>query len=111
LIIDFQDRKFREECNNFKVLKKNQGEPRAKKIRRRLDDLTAVNSLEEMKSLPGDCHELKGNRRGQISLDLDGQWRLIFVPADLPPAVKSDGGIDWQRVHVIKILGIEDTHE
>jgi proteic killer suppression protein len=53
---------------------------------------------------------LTGDRRGQLSLDLDHPWRLIFVPADDPPSIKDDGGIDWQNVKAIKILGIEDTH-
>jgi plasmid maintenance system killer protein len=111
LIIQFQDPDFRAECNNAKLLRRRQGERRAKRIGQRLDDLSAADNLEVMKSLPGRCHELKGNRRGQLSLDLDHPWRLIFVPADNPPALKADGGIDWRNVRVIKILGIEDTHE
>ncbi len=111
MIILFQDPKLQDECNNQKVLKKRHGDLRAKKIRQRLDNLDAVTNLEMMKNLPGRCHELKGDRHGQLSLDLDHPWRLIFVPADIPPARKGDGGIDWLNVHVIKILGIEDTHE
>lgn len=84
---------------------------RAKKIRQRLDDLAAASNLDEMNSLPGRCHELKGDRHGQLSLDLDHPWRLIFVPADQPPALKTDGGIDWKNVRSVEITGIEDTHE
>jgi len=111
LIILFQDAKFQDECNNQKLLKKRQGALQAKKIRQRLDDLAAATNLEMMKSLPGRCHELKGDRHGQLSLDLDHPKRLIFVPADNPPAAKPDGGIDWLNVRTVKILGIEDTHE
>jgi len=111
LIILFQAPKFQEECNNQKLLRKRQGNLRAKKIRQRLDDLAAATNLEMMKSLPGRCHELKGDHHGQLSLDLDHPWRLIFVPADVPPARKNDGGIDWLNVRIIKILRIEDTHE
>jgi proteic killer suppression protein len=110
LIIQFQDPKFREECNNQRLLNKRQGARRAKKVRQRLDDLRAADNLSVMKMLPGRCHELTGDRRGQLSLDLDHPWRLIFVPADDPPSIKDDGGIDWQNVKAIKILGIEDTH-
>jgi proteic killer suppression protein len=63
-----------------------------------------------MKPLPGRCHELIGDRSGQLSLDLDHPWRLIFIPADVPPALKPDGGIDWQNVKIVEIRGIEDTH-
>lgn len=83
---------------------------RAKLIRRRLDDLRAVETLEVMRNLPGRCHELKGNRAGQLSLDLDGPNRLIFVPYHDPIPKKPDGGLDWNGVTVIKVLGVEDTH-
>lgn len=78
---------------------------------RRLDDLKAADDLNVLSTLPGRCHELKGDRHGQLSLDLDGPWRLIFLPADQPPALKPDGGMDWKNVRTIEILGIEDTHE
>lgn len=111
MIISFQDPDFRDECNSSKLLLRRQGQQRAKKIRQRLDDLQAASTLQDMRSLPGRCHELKGSRRGQLSLDLDHPWRLIFVPADEPPALKSDGGIDWPNVRAVRIVGIEDTHE
>ena len=109
--IRFRDKDFQDECNNFKLSKRRQGELRAKKIRRRLDDLQAANNLEDMRLLPGRCHELVGNRHGQVSLDLDHPWRLIIIPADQPPALKPDRGIDWINVRIIEIQGIEDTHE
>lgn len=111
LDILFRDRSFEDECNDFRQLKKHQGELRAKKIRQRLDDLRAAEVLEDMKTLPGRCHELKGNRSNQLSLDLDHPWRLIFTPADDPPACKPDGGIDWNGIRAVEIIGIEDTHE
>ena len=111
MIILFNDSDFQEECKNFKLLKKRQGEHRAKKIRQRLDDLKAASNLEEMRFLPGRCHELVGDHKGQFSLDLDHPHRLLFVPCDDPPTLKPDGGIDWTQVHIIKILGIEDTHD
>ncbi len=110
MIIQFQDPKFRDECNNQKLLIRRQGARRAKKINQRLDDLRAADTLSVMKVLPGKCHELIGDRRGQLSLDLDHPWRLIFIPADDPPSLNEDGGIAWQNVRVVKILGIEDTH-
>lgn len=110
MIIQFEDPKFRKECNDQRLLNKRQGARRAKKIRQRLDDLRAAENLSVMKTLPGRCHELTGDRSGQLSLDLDHPWRLIFVPADDPPALKDDGGMDWQNVTVVKIIGIEDTH-
>jgi plasmid maintenance system killer protein len=109
--IVFENDKFEKECNNQRLLEKNQGKIRAKKIRQRLDDLRAAKSLEEMRNLPGRCHELLHNRAGQLSLDLDHPYRLIFEPAHEPIPVKPDGGLDWKEVSTIKIIGVEDTHE
>ncbi|MBW4486505.1 MAG: hypothetical protein KME12_01815 [Trichocoleus desertorum ATA4-8-CV12] len=109
--IVFKDSKFEEECNNQNLLEKRHGQNRAKRIRRRLDDLRAATVLEDMRYLPGRCHELKYDRAGQLSLDLDHPYRLIFEPADEPIPTKPDGGLDWTKVTAVTILGIEDTHE
>lgn len=110
--IIFKDEDFEEECNKEALLRKRHGTQRAKLLRRRLDDLRAAVNLGEMRRLPGRCHELKGNRAGQlISLDLDGPYRLIFEVANNPIPLKTDGGLDWIQVTSIKILEVEDTHE
>ena len=109
--IVFKNNKFEEECNNQRLLEKRHGQERAKRIRRRLDDLRAAKILEDMRNLPGRCHELLHNRSGQLSLDLDHPHRLIFEPADEPIPKKPDGGIDWTKVTAVMILGVEDTHE
>ena len=110
--IIFSSRKFAKECNQQDLLVKRHGAHRARLIRRRLDDLKAAASLEVMRTLPqARCHELKGNRAGQLSVDLDHPYRLLFKPADDPVPKRPDGGLDWARVTSIRILGVEDTHE
>ena len=59
-------------------------------------------------SPPHRRHELTGRRKGTLSLDLDGPYRLIIRPLNNP---LPEGGLDWRRITAIKILGIEDTHE
>ena len=83
----------------------------AKVIRRRLDDLDASLSLQDFRTLPGRCHELIGDRAGQLSLDLVHPQRLIFTAQNKSEALKDDGGLDWSKVTAVLILGIEDTHE
>jgi proteic killer suppression protein len=65
-----------------------------------------------MRNIAGRCHELVGDRAGQLSLDLVHPQRLIFVSEGEPIPRKPDGGLDclWQ-IRSVKILGIEDTHE
>ncbi len=109
--IVFRSVKFEQECNNQRLLEKNQGKIRAKRIRQRLDSLRAANVLEDMRNLPGRCHELLHDRAGQLSLDLDHPYRLIFEPVDDPIPVKTDGGLDWSKITAVRIIGVEDTHE
>jgi plasmid maintenance system killer protein len=93
-----------------RVVRKH-GAVRAKLMRRRLDDLRAAPYLEVMRNLPGRTHELRGDRSGQLSIDLDGPYRLIFQPSKEPPPSKTDGGLDWNNVTAILILEVADTHE
>jgi len=108
----FKTKKFQKECNKQKTLVRVYGQRRAKLIRRRLDELMAATTLDDIRRLPGPrCHELKGNRAGQLSVDLDYPYRLIFEPANDPLPKNAHGGLDWKRITAIEITGIEDTHE
>jgi hypothetical protein len=63
------------------------------------------------KSPPARCHALtEGQRSGQLSVDLDHPYRLIFIPDHDPIPMLDDGGLDCSQVTAIKILGVEDTH-
>ena len=97
--------------NDFKRVVRRHNSQRAKLIRRRLDDLRAAQTLEVMRNLPGRCHELKGDRAGQLSIDLDGPYRLLFAPAHNPVPKKPDGGLDWPKVTAVVLVGVVNTHE
>ena len=109
--VDFAERWFGEQCNSNRELVRAYGPERASLLRRRLDQLRAVESLDAMRFLPAHCHELTGDSEGILSVDLDGTSRLLFEPAQDPPPVKGDGGLDWSKVTAIRILREEDTHE
>lgn len=108
--IDFKNKKFKKECNDQRLLEKKHGADRARRIRQRLDDLRAANTLEDMKYLPGRCHELGENLWGLIALDLDHPYRLIFEPASEPIPTRQDGGIDRTKVTAVRIFGVGDYH-
>ena len=61
-------------------------------------------------SPPHRCHELTGNPKGQITLDLDHPYRLIIRPNHDPAPVRPEGGLDWKAVTAIVIVDIKDTH-
>ena len=63
-----------------------------------------------MRELPGKCHELAGDRRGQLALSVGANYRLLFEPAHEPVPRKADGGLDWPKVTAIRVLGVEDYH-
>ena len=109
--IYFNNSRLERDFNSERALVKEYGDRMAKVIRRRLDNLDAASTLEDMRHLPGRCHELHGKRAGQLSLDLEHPQRLIFVPADNPIPRKADGGLDWTQIKAVRVLGIEDTHE
>ena len=98
-------------CEDSKTARKRWGAKNAKKLRRRLDDLSAARNLEVARQLPGKCKELKGGRAGQLSMRLDEGYRLIFEPAADPPPVKPDGGLDRTATRRIRIVAVEDYHD
>ncbi len=54
--------------------------------RRKLAQLAAATSLEDLRNPPGNRLEpLKGDRVGQHSLRINDQWRICFVWTDLGP--------------------------
>lgn len=108
--IFFGTKRLREDCNDARRLVRRYGAEEAAVISRRLDDLSAAQSLEDLRNLSGRLHELTGDRAGQLTLDLRGPYRLILVPAHDPPPRKEDGGLDWAQVTAVEIIGIEDTH-
>jgi proteic killer suppression protein len=108
--IGFSSDRFAKTCNRQELLVRKYGLERAKRIRRRLDDLQAAVTLEDLRSLPGRCHELSGNLEGLLSVDLDGPYRLYFRPAHNPPPRKADGGLDWSNVNEVIVEKVYDPH-
>jgi proteic killer suppression protein len=112
MIILFKTTKLEKLCNDEKLMIKRYGPLRSKLLKRRLNELRATNVLEDIRKLPqARCHELFHNRKGQLSVDLDHPYRLIFEPANNPVPMKSGGELDWTKVTEITIIGMEDTHD
>lgn len=112
--IRFADRKFEKECNDERLLQRRQGERGARLLKTRLAVLAVATNLAEIGPPyrgPMRCHELTGNRGGELSIDLDHPRRLLFKPDHDPEPARAEGGLDWAQVTKIVILGIVDTHE
>ena len=107
----YRSTKLEKELNELKRLVQRHGKRQGELIALRLTQLHAAPALAAVSTLPPiRCHELVGNRQGQLSIDLVHPYRLLFEVANYPIPLKEDGGLNWTAVTVIRILGVEDTH-
>ena len=108
----YKNRKLEKSVATLTVIGANYG-IRAKLVNQRKNELEAASTLETMRNIPAaNCHELKGNLKGKLAVDISGNHRIIFVPNHDPIPTKEDGGLDWKQVTDILILAIgEDYHK
>ncbi len=96
--------------SNHRSLQRRWGDIGATKIALRLQQLAAADTLEDLRQLPGRCHELASERQGQLAIDLHHPFRLVFRPTDDPPPLKGDGGLDWSAVNSVTVDEVVDYH-
>ncbi|MBK9333798.1 MAG: killer suppression protein HigA [Ignavibacteria bacterium] len=109
-MIHLKGKKLTKSVNSYKTLIKIYGNIMAKKIKNRLDDLRAAETLEDTRYLPGRYHELVGDRKGQWACDLEHPKRLIFAPTVEPIPIDKDGKYKWSEIKEIIVLEIIDYH-
>lgn len=110
MVITFDNNKLRKYANDDRLAVKNLGNRVAEIYKRRLDDLEAAESLEDVRYLPGNFHELVGNRKGQWACDLVQPYRLIFTPLENPIPTDKDGKYIWIKIKEVEIIEIIDYH-
>lgn len=111
--ITFATKKLKKQLNENKTMIKVHGPGRSRKLRVVLTSLSAADNLGVFAppySPPHRCHELTGNHKGVLSVDLDHPYRLLIKPINDPLPMRKEGGLDWSKVTVIEIQGVEDTH-
>ena len=110
--ITFRTRKLQKICSTKAESKKHLGAKCSRKLQRRMMELKAAQTLADISHLPpARCHELTGNRAGQLSVDLEHPYRLLFIVANNPYPERERGGLEWEGVTEIEIMDIADTHE
>ena len=108
----FGSTKLAKTCTSTTKAVRSYGPLCAKALRLRLDEARAAPTLAVLGKLPHTrCHELTGDRKGQLAVDLRHPQRLIFAPANNPVPLKADGGLDWSKVTAITILEVVDYHD
>jgi len=108
--ISYKNRKLEKQLTDPKEMAKA-FEQLARKVNQRLKDLTDADTLAIMRTIPAaKCHELTGNRKGELAVDVSGNYRMIFEPNHDPKPKKDDGSLNWEQVTKIQINEIEDYH-
>ena len=112
--IDFDLRFYRGDPEEFTgYCYSHWGKNSARKIERRLLEAHAANNLSVLlHGAPGRWHFLKGDRKWQISADLEHPLRLIFVIYDgHEPYLLEGNSINTVAIEHLVIIEITDTHQ
>lgn len=109
--ITFKNKKLQRLASDAKHATKKLGPVQSNLWFRRLNDLYAAQTLEDIRYLPGGrFHELKKDRKGQWACDLNHPYRLIFTPHNNPIPTNEHGQYIWLEIVAIEILEIVDYH-
>lgn len=108
--ITFSNKKLEKLANDDRKCLKEMGKVRAGKYKDRLIQLRFAQTLEDVKNLPGNYHELVGDRKGQWACDLDQPNRLVFEPHENPIPTNEDGKYIWFEIKGIEVIEITDYH-
>ena len=109
--ITFADKKLQKIVSDDRIMVKEFGKRRAEKIRDRLAQLKFAKTLEDVRYLPGNYHELTGNRKGQWACDLDQPYRLVFEPQEDPIPTNEHGQFIWFKIVGIEIIEMVNYHK
>lgn len=78
-----RDKKLTKVLNSPRLMTKEFGKDRARRIMARLDEFDAAKNLAQIPSdSPPRCHKLQGNLQGEFAVDVSGNYRMIFEGYD-----------------------------
>ena len=109
--ITFAVKKLENLANDDRKMLAALGKIRATILRRRLAQLENATTLEDVRNLPGNYHELNNDRKGQWGCDLDQPYRLVFIPHETPIPSNSDGQYIWIEITGLEVLDIVNYHK
>jgi toxin HigB-1 len=105
LELSFFTKSLRKICESEAAAKEALGVRVAEKLKRRLADMRAAASVEEL--VAGRPHEVEGGWQPRFAVELGDGSRIVFSANHNTIPLLTSGGVDWARVTRIKILGIE----
>ena len=107
--ITFSTAELQSICEESRLATRRLGHASARKLQARLADVLAAANCSEL--VAGRPHVLKGDRHGQLALDLAGAARLVLAVANNPIPQNDDGSIAWEEVSRVQVVFIGDYHD
>jgi proteic killer suppression protein len=108
--LSFRDKKMEKLALDYRKCQKAYGMLRAELFMKRLGVLADAQTLEDVRYLPGNFHELVGARKGEWACDLDQPYRLIFRPHDDPIPTDEHGRYIWLEITAVEVLEVTNYH-
>ena len=108
--VTYKNKKLQKYAEDEKYSVQKLGPRRSELYLQRIGDLISAETLEDVRYLPGNYHELKHNRKGQWACDLDQPYRLIFEPHENPIPTNPAGQYIWLEIKGVELLEIENYH-
>ena len=106
--IAFAKKSLRQLCESERTARRSLGTRVAERLKRRLADLRAANCVKDL--VAGRPRELRGDRAGQIAVQLGESFQLIFSANHSVPPLLDGVRVDWSRVNRLKIISIESNY-
>lgn len=110
--VEFKSNKLEKELKNIDSASKTYGADIARKIIKRLYEIQAANSLNDLNRLPPTrCHRLKGNLKLYLAVDLKQPHRLIFVPLNSDGTIADLDKVSMSDIHSVKIMEVSKHYD
>ena len=101
--VEFTTRKLQKACEDVRSLSRQWGPHLGPRVGRRLRDLAAFETLEDVPtSPPFRRHQLAANRDEQFAVNLDGKTRLVFDIANDPVATSLSVSSRLTKAHLLR---------
>ena len=105
--LSFDTQLLRNLCESDKKAKQKLGHDVADQLRRRIADLRAAETIDDLAASPP--YGLDGS--ASLAVELCDGWRVVFAANHTEMPVVSSGAIDWSVVDRIRIVAIEQIGE
>ena len=108
--LSYKNNKLKKALDTDKGIAKSYG-TLAKKVKLRITQLKNADNLEVISKLPVlRLHQHIGKGKGTWSIDIQENWRILFIINQYPIPTLEDGGIDLKAITIISIESVEDPH-